>query len=42
MLTNSANGILTKEKIIKNTTPNIKPSMDCPNINLENYLTKHI
>ena len=38
MLTNRANGILTKEKIIKNTTPNIKPSMDCPNINLENLL----
>ena len=38
ILINSANGMSTKEKTIKNTTPNIKPSMDCPNINLENLL----
>ena len=38
ILINNAKGISNNEKTIKNTVPSIKPSMDCPNMNLENLL----
>ena len=34
ILINNAKGISNNEKTIKNTVSSIKPSMDCPNMNL--------